>query len=214
MVDKKETPLFEEERGEMNPVYPEFTLVIRDLERKKDIERAREVLSLPKFEFDLEDIEAQIQKGTITISALSEAQGTLIVQRLKDIQADIRFDLSLKILPKFEKNIPPNLPENGGNLADLKKKLSQKFDPNFIVSTSSQLPDAKIKKYLGIVTAEKILSEKQKTDDAIDPLIHELILKAKNKGATAIIGVNFDFKPYTNEKKLAFASATAVVIET
>ena len=213
MADKEQSPLFEEQLGETKPVYPEFTLIIRDLERKKDIERAREVLCDPKFEFDLEDVEAQIQKGQVTISSLSEAQGTLIVQKLKDIQADIRFDLSLKILPKFENIIPSNLQEAPGNLADLKKKLSKQFDPNFVVSTSSQLPDTKIKKYLGIVTAEKILNEKQKTDDAIDLLIHELILKAKNKGATAIVGVNFDFKPYPGDKKLAFASATAVIIE-
>ena len=213
MVDKEQTPLFEEDLTETKPVYPEFTLIIRDLERKKDVEKAREVLSDPKFEFNLEDIESQIQKGHITISSLSEAQGTLIVQKLKDIQADIRFDLSLKILPKFENVIPSHLPEPPGNLADLKKKLSKQFDPHFIVSTSSQLPHTKIKKYLGIVTAEKILSEKQKTDDAIDPLIHELILKAKNKGATAVVGVNFDFKPYPGDKKLAFASATAVIIE-
>jgi len=213
MADKEKTPIFEEELEETKPVYPEFTLVIRDLERKKDIEKAREVLSDPKFEFNLEDIEAQIQKGTITISSLSEAQGTLIVQKLKDIQADMRFDLSLKILPKFENIVPANLPAHSGNLADLKKKLSKQFDPNFIISTSSQLPDTKIKKYLGIVTAEKILNEKQKTDDAIDPLMHELIQKAKNKGATAVVGVNFDFKSYASDKKLAFASGTAVIID-
>ena len=84
MVDKEQTPLFEEDLTETKPVYPEFTLIIRDLERKKDVEKAREVLSDPKFEFNLEDIESQIQKGHITISSLSEAQGTLIVQKLKD----------------------------------------------------------------------------------------------------------------------------------
>ncbi len=212
-VSEKDLEELEQSLVEKKPVYPEFTLVIQDIEKEKDLEKIREVLSDPKLELNIEDIEAQLQKNKVVVSALSEVQGTLIIQRLKDIDADLRFDLSLKILPHFENILPKNLPIHPGNLAHLRKKIEEKKDPNFIVSTSSQIENFKVNRYLGIVTAEKIIGEKQKTDDVIEPLIHELILKAKNKGATAILGVNFDFKPYPDNKKLAFASATAVKLE-
>ncbi|MBI2609228.1 MAG: hypothetical protein HYW47_06475 [Deltaproteobacteria bacterium] len=203
----------EKELTAASPVYPEFTLIIQDIEKEKDKEFIRKLLSDPKFELNLPDIEDQLAKNKIVVSALSEVQGTLIVQNIKDIDADIRFDLSLKLLPNFEETLPENLPAYRGNLADLRKKVAEKKDPNFIVSTSAHIEEKKIDRYLGIVTAEKIISQKQKIEDISDVLINELILKAKNKGADAILGVNFDVKPYPDNKKLAFTSATAVKLK-
>ncbi|MBI2026404.1 MAG: heavy metal-binding domain-containing protein [Deltaproteobacteria bacterium] len=209
MVNKKEEFPFESTPESL--VFPEFTLIIEDIEKEKDKNLIKEVLTQQEFGFDAQDIEEQLRKNKVVLTKLSEVDGTRIVMALQGIQARFKFDLSVHLLPHEKWNPPKDLPRaHEGNLFDLKHRLEHKGDPNFIMTTGNQIENAMIEKYLGIVSCQKIIPISKNQDDVFEKLSTELVSRAKGKGAHALISVQFDLKTISEDKRYAIALGTAV----
>src|SRR3989338_3875977 len=95
----KELDTKEESEEELDSPY---ALLIEDLDREPDRELVYQVLSESGVELDLDSIKRQLHEGHVLISHLNEAKAAILIDKLKDIDAEIRFG-PLKDLTKKNK---------------------------------------------------------------------------------------------------------------
>ncbi|MCX7834901.1 MAG: YbjQ family protein [bacterium] len=102
---------------------------------------------------------------------------------------------------------------------------------NFIITTTNTIEGKTISEYLGIVTGEAILGAnivrdlfasitdivggrsgayEQKLQQARDIAISEMVSRAREKGANAVIGVDLDYEVIRDGMLMVSASGTAV----
>ncbi len=77
-----------------------YALLIEDLDREPDRELVYHVLSESGVELDLDSIKRQLHEGHVLVSHLNEAKASILVDKLKNIDAEIRFGLLEEILKK------------------------------------------------------------------------------------------------------------------
>ncbi|MBI3019138.1 MAG: heavy metal-binding domain-containing protein [Deltaproteobacteria bacterium] len=185
-----------------------YALLIEDLDREQDRERVYQVLSESGVELDLDSIKRQLHEGHVLVSHLNEAKAAILTDKLKDIEADIRFGLLDDLLHKGK---------------------TQSAQERPILTTAPSLPEAAIKRYLGIVSTEVSMSEAlvleeidrevgegrspSEYDLLVSKVSAQLKIKAQSLNADAVIAISFDFK-FLPEKKsfVIFATGTAVEI--
>ncbi|MBI3017042.1 MAG: hypothetical protein HYY62_03475 [Deltaproteobacteria bacterium] len=95
----KELDAQEENESELDSPY---ALLIEDLDHEQDRELVYQVLSESGVELDLDSIKRQLHEGHLLVSHLNEAKAAILVDKLKDIDAEIRFG-PLKELTKKNK---------------------------------------------------------------------------------------------------------------
>lgn len=76
-----------------------YALLIEDVDDQKDRDRVYRVLSESGIDLDLELLKNQLQQGYVLVSHINEATAAMIVDQIKDIEADIRFGLLSKLSP-------------------------------------------------------------------------------------------------------------------
>ena len=186
-----------------------YALLIEDLDREQDRELVYHVLSDSGVELDLDSIKKQLQEGHVLVSHLNEAKAALMTDKLKDIEADIRFGLLDDLLHKGK----------------TQGVLSEKP----ILTTAPLIQGVTIKKYLGIVSMEISMAESvvleelsreseegkltSEYDLLVSKVLEQLKIKAQKINADAVIAISFDFK-FLPEKKsfVIFATGTAVEV--
>src|SRR3989338_1303246 len=77
-----------------------YALLIEDLDREPDRQLAYQVLSESGIELDLDSIKRQLHEGHVLVSHLNEAKAAILIDKLKDIDAEIRFGLLEELMHK------------------------------------------------------------------------------------------------------------------
>ncbi len=77
-----------------------YALLIEDIDKTEDRELIYNVLSTSGVDLDLENIKKQLDEGHVLISHLNEAKGATIVDKIKDVDADIKFGLFRDLMGK------------------------------------------------------------------------------------------------------------------
>ena len=77
-----------------------YALLIEDLDREQDRTLVYHILSESGVELDLDSIKRQLHEGHVLVSHLNEAKAAILVDKLKDIDAEIRFGLLEELTKK------------------------------------------------------------------------------------------------------------------
>ena len=77
-----------------------YALKIEGIDQQKDRDLVFKVLSESGVDLDLEAVKKQLASGHLLVSHLNEAKAAIIVDQIKEIDADIHFGLLSVLRPK------------------------------------------------------------------------------------------------------------------
>ena len=198
-----------------------FALLIEDIDRPQDRNLIYKVLSESQVDIDLEAVKHQLEEGHVLITHLNEAKASMIVDQIKEIDADIRFGLpkDLKSVhqekakeqeiqehQKDEEEFEALEAEIGAKDLHIEKKSG-----DLILTTAPSIQGKSIQKYLGIITAELKVQNPQNHDELVGQVLDKMKEKALTRKAHAVIAISFDTQYLPDQKAyLFFAVGTAV----
>jgi len=208
-----------------------FALLIEDIDRPQDRNLVYKILSESQVDIDLEAVKQQLDEGHVLITHLNEAKASIIVDQIKEIDADIRFGLpkDLKIVHKEKESVTPEKesvtpaeagvhtghPEDASaghpERVSAKDLHLHKTSDNLILTTAPSIQGKSIQKYLGIITAELKVQNPQNHDELVEKVLDKMKEKALTRKAHAVIAISFDTQYLPDQKAyLFFAVGTAV----
>lgn len=207
---------------------PPFSIILKNIKYNEDANEIRRILN--EFEIikdeNKNEIEIGLSHGSLLIPQISEFLAIHLSHRFRRFDLEISMGLSDEIFHAKSSKAHDKSNENSRGLSDkytVKQNKSEtfKFKDNpvdistIIVTTTPTLQNYQIKKYLGIVTEEKILPLENLTSfesTTNNDLIIRLKEKAyKNKG-NAIVGLCYQFIPTMSEYKI-IATGNVVWVE-
>ncbi|MBI4040261.1 MAG: heavy metal-binding domain-containing protein [Deltaproteobacteria bacterium] len=211
-----------------------FALLIEGIEHPQDRVLVENVCQESGLELDMEAIRLELAEGHVLITHMNEAKAAILVDRLKDIDAQIQLGYLEDILKQrsHKKEMRPvsSQPlvsaskaqavseEELSELSTLEKPFHVEAE-GVILTTSPSLEQRSIKKYLGIVSAEVVISKqdllatRSQYDAAMQKVLEKLTSRARSLNASAVIAISFHYEFIPDKKVFViFVAGTAVEV--
>jgi uncharacterized protein YbjQ (UPF0145 family) len=209
-----ETSAYSSSVQEANPA---FSLLIREVRFKEDVEDILEILENEKLIFDsLEQVRSRLLRGSLLIPRLSEFCAIILAHKLRKFEIDISMGLSDEIHP-------PKYSEQSDLGVVSKSNLYQNQNHHFnfdhtkldlthiMLSSTPNLEGHTILKYIGVATEHMFLDSHVVEDENslqvpvhYQELANRLKYHAMKVNSNAVVGLNYQLTPLPSESGHSF----------
>jgi len=190
---------------------PSFSILIKNVRFTEDASDIAHLLNELKIMTNIDETKKSLNRGSLLVPRISEFAAVFISHKLRRFDADVLVGLSDDIHP------PKNGADSEVGLVS-KQHLYQNHAHSFdfsrpkvdlgsvIISTSPQLDQYQILRYLGVASEHAILDSAVVEDETsskiqfhYEELAHKLKAHAVKLNANAVIGINYHLTPLPSE---------------